>query len=312
MVAPTGVNEELPGEPAKAGTAGVGTAEAEPSQAEGTQGKAASTAVVPAEVVPPQAEPAEEEGSAAEPADVTAAGAEAEPAKAEPAGAEPARAEPAGAQPAGAQPAGAEPAKAEPAGVESVEAELAIAEPVEAEPAVEGAAEAGAAEADWDAEEGGRDVSPLAVVGIIFGVIALVGVAVGVLAVITHGFRPKTVVTYRPAAVFGLRAGQCVNSGSDTLKFTVLSCARPHDAEVFAAFTLPAGPWPGGSAVRVDAGDGCASRLDSYIDPQLATASLTQQYVYPNRTAWQAGERTVVCEVSAVDGRLTGSVRAQG
>src|SRR4029077_8297248 len=34
MVAPTGVNEELPGEPAKAGTAGVGTAEAEPSQAE--------------------------------------------------------------------------------------------------------------------------------------------------------------------------------------------------------------------------------------------------------------------------------------
>jgi len=317
MVAPTGVNEELPGEPAKAGTAGVGTAEAEPSQAEGTQGKAASTAVVPAEVVPPQAEPAEEEGSAAEPADVTAAGAEAEPAKAEPAGAEPARAEPAGAQPAGAQPAGAEPAKAEPAGVESVEAELAIAEPVEAEPveaepAVEGAAEAGAAEADWDAEEGGRDVSPLAVVGIIFGVIALVGVAVGVLAVITHGFRPKTVVTYRPAAVFGLRAGQCVNSGSDTLKFTVLSCARPHDAEVFAAFTLPAGPWPGGSAVRVDAGDGCASRLDSYIDPQLATASLTQQYVYPNRAAWQAGERTVVCEVSAVDGRLTGSVRAQG
>jgi hypothetical protein len=243
--------------------------------------------VVPAEVVPPQAEPAEEEGSAAEPTDVTAAG-----------------------------------AKAEPAGVESVEAELAIAEPVEAEPAeaepaeaepaVEGAAEAGAAEADWDAEEGRRDVRPLAVVGIIFGVIALVGVAVGVLAVITHGFRPKTVVTYRPAAVFGLRPGQCVNSGSNALKFTVLSCARPHDAEVFASFTLPAGPWPGGSAVRVDAGDGCASRLDSYIDPQLATASLSQQYVYPNQAAWQAGERTVVCEVSAVDGRLTGSVRAQG
>jgi Septum formation len=281
MVAPTGVNEELPGEPAKAGTAGVGTAEAEPSQAEGTQEKAAPTAVVPADVVPPQAEPAEEEGSPAEPADVTA-GAEAEPAE-------------------------AEPAKAEPAGVESVEAEQAIAEPAEAEPTVEAAAEA-----DWDAEEGGRDVSPLAVVGIIFGVIALVGVAVGVLAVITHGFRPKTVVTYRPAAVFGLRPGQCVNSGSDTLKFTVLSCARPHDAEVFAAFTLPAGPWSGNSAVRVDAGDGCASRLDSYIDPQLATASLTQRYVYPNQAAWQAGERTVVCEVSAVDGRLTGSVRAQG
>jgi Septum formation len=261
MVAPTGVNEELPGEPAKAGTAGVGTAEAEPSQAEETGEEAAPAAVVPAEAVPQQAEPLGEE---------------------------------------------AKPTEAEP-----VEAELAIAEPVEAEPAVEGPAEIGAAEIGA-AEEGGRDVSPLAVVGIIFGVIALVGVAVGVLAVITHGFRPKTVVTYRPAAVFGLRPGQCVNSGSDALKFTVLSCARPHDAEVFASFTLPAGPWPGGSAVRMDAGDGCASRLDSYIDPQLATASLTQEYVYPNRAAWQADERTVVCEVSAVDGRLTGSVRAQG
>ena len=256
MVAPTGVNEELPQEPAKAGRAGAElaepqaaeaeTAEAAPIQAvEETDEKAAPTGVVLAAVVPPQAAPAAE-GPAAE-------------------------------------------------GL-----------------TVEGPVEAGAAEADRNAEEGGRDVRPLAVIGIIFGFIALVGVAVGVLAVVTHGFRHKTVITYRPAAVFGLRPGQCVDSGSNALKFTVLSCARPHDAEVFAAFTLPAGPWPGTSAVRADAGNGCASRFNSYIDPQLATASLTQEYVYPNRGAWQAGERTVVCEVSAVDGRLTGSVRAQG
>jgi hypothetical protein len=167
---------------------------------------------------------------------------------------------------------------------------------------------------DWDAEETRRDVSPLAVVGIILGVIALVGVAAGVLVVVTHGFRPKTVVTvtYRPAAVFGLRPGQCVNTGSDALKPTVLSCARPHDAEVFAVFTLPAAPWPGTSAVRTDAGDGCASRFGSYVDPQLAAAGLAQEFVYPNRDAWQANQRTVVCEVSAAEGRLTGSVRAKG
>jgi hypothetical protein len=267
MVAPTGVNEDLPAEPAKAGTP-----EAEPVKSVGTaEEEAAPVAIVPAEAVPPQAEPAEEEAG---------------------------------------------PAEAEPAEV----AETAVEDPADAGPATEEPAEAGppeagplgAAEADWEAEERGRDVSPLAVVGIIFGVIALVGVAVGALAVVTHGFRPKTVVTYRPAAAFGLRPGQCVNSGSDALKITVVSCARPHDAEVFASFTLPAGPWPGSPAVRVDASDGCASRLDGYIDPQLATASLTQEYVYPNQGAWQAGERTVVCEVSAANGRLTGSVRAPG
>jgi len=305
MVAPTGVNQELPGEPAKAGRAGAElaepqvaeaeTAEAAPPQAvDETEEKAARTGVVPAGAVPPQAAPMEEERAAA---DADADAEEAESAGAEPRGTVPAEPTAAAAEPVVAEPAVAEPAVAEPAG---------------AEPVVERPAEGGTAEADRDAEEGGRDVSPLAVVGIVFGFIALVGVAVGVLALVTHGFRHKTVITYRPAAVFRLTPGQCVNLGSDALKFTVLSCTRPHDAEVFAAFTLPAGPWPGASAVRADAGNGCASRFDSYIDPRLATASLTQEYVYPNQAAWQAGERTVVCEVSAVNGRLTGSVRAQG
>jgi hypothetical protein len=281
MAAPTGVNAELPGEPAKAGRAGAelaepqaaeaetsetGTSEAEtpgaaPVQAaDETEEKAAPAGVIPAEVVPPQAEPAGEERVPAGPVDATSAGT----------------------------------------------GTARTAETPETEPAGE--------TEDWDAEEARRDVRPLAVVGIILGVIALVGVAAGVLVVVTHGFRPRTVVTvtYRPAAVFGLRPGQCVNTGSDALKPTVLSCARPHDAEVFAVFTLPAAPWPGTSAVRMDADNGCASRLGSYIDPQLATAGLAQEFVYPNRDAWQANQRTVVCEVSATEGRLTGSVRANG
>ena len=146
--------------------------------------------------------------------------------------------------------------------------------------------------------------------GIILGILALVGAAVGVLAVITHGFRPKTVITYRPAAVFRLRPGECINSAGNGLNVTVLSCATPHDAEVFATFSLPEGPWPGASAVRQDAGNGCVSRLGGYLNPQLATAALSQEYVYPNQAAWQAGERTVVCEVRSVSGQLTGSVRA--
>jgi hypothetical protein len=298
MAAPTGVNEELPGEPAKAGRAGAELAEPQVAEAEtsetktsqaetpeaggsetsetGTSGavpvqaaeetgeKTAAAGVIPAEVVPPQAEPAGEERVPAGP-DAASAGTE--------------KARAAGAGAAG----------------------TAATEPAE---------ETG----DWDAEEVRRDVSPLAVVGIILGVIALVGVAAGVLVVVTHGFRPRTVVTvtYRPAAVFGLQPGQCVNTGSDALKPTVLSCARPHDAEVFAVFTLPAAPWPGASVVRMDADNGCASRLGSYIDPQLATAGLAQEFVYPNRDAWQANQRTVVCEVSATEGRLTGSVRANG
>ena len=295
MVAPAGVNEEIPREPAKVG----------PAQAEPAEGELAAV-------------PEGELAAAAGRADV----AEAERAEAESGEAEPGRGELTEAEPADAELTEAEPADAElrrlgPLTLSWRRAEPADAELTETEPADAELTETGPADAElggpgWDAaEEQSRDVSPLAVVGIILGVLALVAVAVGALAVITHGFRPKTVITYKPAAVFGLRPGECVNSTGNGLNVTVLSCATPHDAEVFATYSLPAGAWPGASAVQQDAGDGCASRLDSYLNPQLATAALTQEYVYPNQAAWQVGERTVVCEIRSVSGQLTGSVRAK-
>ena len=208
-----------------------------------------------------------------------------------------------GAQGAGLPEGGTEEAGAGP-DPEAAEVELAEAELAEAE-----LAEAEQAEAGQAGVRAGRDVSPWAVAAIILIVIVLVGVAAGVLAVATHGFHKKTLVTYRPAAVFKLRPGECINSAPNGLVVTVLSCGTPHEAEVFATFSLPASPWPGNTAVEQDAGDGCASRLGAYLNPDLANAGLAQEFVYPNQTAWQAGERTVVCEVSSSTGKLTGSVR---
>ncbi len=337
MVAPTGVNEGTPQEPVTAESPGPATArltqaevvtedpggpadedcgepsgnlkETAPAAAEPTG--SAATEPVPAEVVPAQAVPIEAEPSETGPA-------EPESAEAGPTGAGPAQAgnaeaglvegEAAAAGPTESElvtaaPTGKEPGGQEPGGQEPGEKGLAEA----GEPGLADGQEHRAAEA----QEASRDVGPLAVVGIIVGVIALVGVAAGVLATVTHGFKPKTVVTYRPAAVFGLRPGQCVNAGSNSLSFTLVSCASPHDAEVFARFSLPAAAWPGSSAVRQEAGDGCASRLSGYLNPQLASIGLTQEYVYPNRDAWEASQRTVVCEVSSGNGQLTGSVRAK-
>ena len=237
------------------------------------------------------------------------------------------------------EPAEAAGSKTEPAEARVTEAELTEAEVTEKEPAGDGGgaeAEPGAAEAgeagvagaelgeagllvaDGDDEAWleeprlARDMSPLAVVGVVFGVMALVAVAVGVLAVVTHGFHRKTVVTYRPAAVFALQPGECLDPGASGLSFTLLACSKPHDAEVFARFALAGSSWPGSTAVQQEAGNGCADRLGGYLNPQLASAGLTQEYVYPNQSSWQAGERTVVCEVRSPTGPLTGSVRNPG
>jgi len=278
MVAPAGVNEEIPREPVK-----VGPEHAEPAEGELAAVPDGEVAAVPekelAEAAPGEADLGEADLRETELAEAGHAEA--------------------GLADEGLADGGL--AEREPAEAGLADAELA-----------EYAELAGTVERDWDTEGKSRDVSPLAVAGIILGVMALVGVAVGVLAVITHGFRPKTVITYRPAAVFGLRPGECINSTGNGLNVTVVSCATPHDAEVFAKFSLPAGAWRGDSAVQQDATNGCESRFGSYLNPQLATADLTQEYVYPNQAAWQAGERTVVCEVRAVSGQLTGSVRAPG
>jgi hypothetical protein len=153
-------------------------------------------------------------------------------------------------------------------------------------------------------------MSPLAVVGVIVCVIALVGVAAGVLAVATHGFHKKTVVTvkHKAAAVFSLRPGDCINTDAG-VAFTRVACSTPHDAEVFATFSLTGSSWPGTKAVQQDAGYGCGNRLGGYLNPALANAALAQAWVYPNQSAWQASERTVICEVSSSTGKLTGSVR---
>jgi hypothetical protein len=189
-------------------------------------------------------------------------------------------------------------------------AEPDAAEPDAAEPEATHTGMAGTEMAETPAErEAERDMRPLAVVGVIVCVIALVGVAAGALVLLTHGFHKKTVVTvkYKAAAVFSLRPGDCINTGAG-VAFTRVACSTPHDAEVFATFSLTGSSWPGTNEVQADAGNGCATRLSGYLNPALATAALAQAYVYPDQSAWQASERIVICEVSSSTGKLTGSV----
>jgi Septum formation len=154
----------------------------------------------------------------------------------------------------------------------------------------------------------GRRGHGMAMAGLILSAAwVIVAVAVGSVGVVTHGFHKPVQVHYKEAAVFKLQEGDCVNSPNRQL-VSVLPCSIPHEAEVFATFSLPAARWPGTSAIAAEASSGCASRLNGYVNPQL-TISLAQSYVFPDQMAWTAGTRTVVCEVRASSGDLTGSVR---
>jgi hypothetical protein len=223
------------------------------------------------------------------------------------------------AAPAGLSGPASEPAAGEPPGAEVAVPQQAEVPPAEEPAAAAGETAAGVTEPEPDLEVAPagytgerRRTSPLAVMAVIFSILVLAVAALVVLAIVTHGFKPKTVVTYRPAAVFRLQPGDCINSSQNGLAVTILSCATPHEAEVFATFSLAGKSWPGSAAAQQEAGNGCASRIGGYLNPQLITAGLSQQYVFPDQKAWQAGVHTVICEVSSSSGPLTGSVRQSG
>jgi Septum formation len=136
--------------------------------------------------------------------------------------------------------------------------------------------------------------------------LVIVGGAIAIVGSLTHGFKKPVVIHYKKSAVFSLKTGQCIDPNGQAA--TIISCNAPHDAEVFATFSLPGSTWPGTTTVSAAASSGCSTRLTGYLNPQLAI-SLASTYIYPDSVAWKAGTRTVICEVRATSGQLTGSVR---
>ena len=141
-----------------------------------------------------------------------------------------------------------------------------------------------------------------------FAAICLIGLGAVAAVLLLHG-RTHAPPTALPS-VFRLGVGDCVNSGPGGISSpTVVPCSQPHDAEVYARFALAGHGWPGSAAIGTQARQGCNARLGGYLNPQLATAVLAESYVFPDQGAWNAGERTIICEIRSTAGKLTGSVR---
>lgn len=144
---------------------------------------------------------------------------------------------------------------------------------------------------------------------VIVMIVAVLAAAVGVAAYVTHGFKLRTKVAYQVPAVFKLRQGDCFN-GQNDIGVTLRACSSAHEAEVFATFpAIGPSAWPGDTVLQTQAESGCTSRLAGYMSPDLAANALDQEFIYPDAVAWQAGVRTVICDVRSQDGPITGSVR---
>ena len=78
----------------------------------------------------------------------------------------------------------------------------------------------------------------------------------------------------------------------------VFPCDQPHEQEVYALTTLPAGEFPGEDAVDTEAQEFCSAEFEGYVGQAFGSSELEAAYIVPSLESWQyADDREIVCTV---------------
>lgn len=124
--------------------------------------------------------------------------------------------------------------------------------------------------------------------------------------------------------VLEMTEGECFNSGQlegaeETVEVNdvdVVSCDEPHLAEVTAVIPYDSTTedrFPGVGTLNAFAIEECALAAQSYIATDLLSSGFDAISLAPSEEGWGAGDRTVQCAVTRLDGRpATGSAEGGG
>lgn len=115
---------------------------------------------------------------------------------------------------------------------------------------------------------------------------------------------------------FRIRLGDCFNSALDGDFESVdgVPCTGPHDEEVYFAFNLPDGPWPGEQAVIDQASEGCLAQFESFVGMAYEDSIYGAGPIRPTEGSWEElDDREVLCVISNYDGtKKTGTAKDTG
>jgi hypothetical protein len=114
------------------------------------------------------------------------------------------------------------------------------------------------------------------------------------------------------SSVVSLRRGQCVNEvdGRDQLaKVTVVDCAQPHEAEVFANLTMQSrSEYPEPEELDEEIAPQCLDEFEHYAPAFIDDQTIEINYIFPDSASWIVGERNVTCLALHPSGKRTGSL----
>ncbi|MEB4616181.1 septum formation family protein, partial [Leucobacter sp. M11] len=117
-------------------------------------------------------------------------------------------------------------------------------------------------------------------------------------------------------SAFDLKVGDCVSEGTDATvvsSLTVLPCSEEHSDEVFFAFDLEEGDYPGEAAVEAIADERCVAEFPGYVGIDYTESALTYWPMTPTEAGWSAvQDREILCMVYDEAGTLSESVKGTG
>lgn len=144
----------------------------------------------------------------------------------------------------------------------------------------------------------GQKGKGLAIAGLAVSGLWLVGIVVAV-AVFGDGEPDRDasgqVTTTQNTRPDKLRVGDCVSeiNEGEVANIKVVPCNQANGGKVFAVFELPAGDWPGLTAVQNAAEKGCTDRWKA--SKQKASAESSIFYLHPTEDGWSLGDRGTTC-----------------
>jgi len=115
-----------------------------------------------------------------------------------------------------------------------------------------------------------------------------------------------TIVEGGDVGVFVLKVGDCFNQSTEADAISDVPgvpCDEPHDVQIYAAFDLADGDWPGLDSVEMDAALGCLERFEAAIGEPYETSPIDIFPMYPLEDGWNGlDDREVLCGGYNVDG----------
>jgi hypothetical protein len=165
-----------------------------------------------------------------------------------------------------------------------------------------------------------QDGKGMAIAGLVLGAVVTLGYALLIALLVALGSTtddeyygaPEPSSSYSSNTVYvdDLVVGNCFDEGDEEDEAIRKPCAEPHDAEIIAEVTLPAGPYPGDQGVDSAAEKNCGTEFGGYVGKSVQDSELEPGWWTPTRDLWDHNDRVVICAAYGPEyDLLTGSVK---